>query len=350
MKKWFETQCTRYGKLTQTKSGQAAEKSTERQTWLKDSFSFLRGHIRRKGVSKSSAFKSPQRPFAASASVPDTSRDTESQMEISIASDVTHQPSSTSPKRRQPPVTAATTSADPVLDQFQQMRSMISTFLGARQDPTPSPRQSFCNYLHSEIEHLEERDFLTFRNDTVKLLSEIQYKAEDVLYQFQQMWSMISTFLGARQDPTPSPRQSFCNYLHSEIEHLEERDFLTFRNDTVKLLSEIQYKAEERKRQVTKSQEVTTCQLPEASQATAAREYILTIPETQPVSIPVVQPTQTATGEPVTVIVKVQQPPRPSSASAQPTSYVVVDDQQPGTSRHMIFNPPSVAASQQEES
>ena len=89
--------------------------------------------------------------------------------------------------------------------------------------------------------------------------------ADPVLDQFQQMRSMISTFLGARQDPTPSPRQSFCNYLHSEIEHLEERDFLTFRNETVKLLSEIQYKAEERNRQVTKSQEMTTYQLPEAS-------------------------------------------------------------------------------------
>ena len=201
MKKWFDTQRTRYGKLTQMKSGPATEKSTERQTWLKDSFSFLRGHTRRKGISKSFAFKSPQRPSAAaaSASVPDTSRDTESEMKISIASDVTHQPSSTSPKRRQLAVATATTSADPILDQFQQMRSMISTFLGACQDPTPSPRQSFCNYLHSEIEHLEERDFLTFRNETVKLLSEVQYKAE------------------------------------------------------------------ERKRQVTKSQEVTTYQLPEAS-------------------------------------------------------------------------------------
>ena len=180
MKKWFETQHTKYDKLTQTKSGQAAEKSTERQTWLKDSFSFLRGHIRRKGDSKSSAFKSPQRSSAASASVPDTSRDTESEMEISIASDITHQPSSTSPKRRQPPVATTTTSADPVLDQFQQMRSMISTFLGATtMDPTPSPRQSLCNYLHSEIENLEERDFLTFRNETVKLLSETQYEAEE---------------------------------------------------------------------------------------------------------------------------------------------------------------------------
>ena len=84
VKKWFNTQRISYGKLTQTKSGQGAEKSTERQTGLKDSFSFLRGHIRRKGVSKSPAFRSPQRPStaAASASVPDTSKDSESEMEI----------------------------------------------------------------------------------------------------------------------------------------------------------------------------------------------------------------------------------------------------------------------------
>ena len=160
---------------------------------------------------------------------------------------------------------------------------------------------------------------------------------------------MISTFLGARQDPTPSPRQSFCNYLHSEIEHLDERNFLTFRNETVKLLSD-KYKAEECKRQVTRSQEVTTYQHPEASQSTAGGEYILTIPETQPVSIPFVQPQQTTIGQPVTVIAKVQQLLGPPSLSAQPTSYVVVDDQQPGTSRQMIFNPPLVAPSQQEDS
>ena len=134
---------------------------------------------------------------------------------------------------------------------------------------------------------------------------------------------MISIFLGARQDPTPNPRQSFCNYLHSEIEHLEEGDFLTFRNETVKFLSEIQYKAKERKRQVTTSQEVTTYQLPEASQSTVGWEYILTILETQPVSIPIVQPQQTTTGQPVTVIAKVQHPSGPSASSAEPTSYVV---------------------------
>ena len=70
----------------------------------------------------------------------------------------------------------------------------------------------------------------------------------------------------------------------------------------------------------------TTFQVPEATQATAGREYILTIPDTQTVSIPVVQPSQIATTQPATVIAKVQQPPRPTSASAQPASYAVVDD------------------------
>ena len=85
--------------------------------------------------------------------------------------------------------------------------------------------------------------------------------------------------------------------------------------------------------------QVTGHHIAEATQATAGREYMLTIPETQAIYIPVVQPTQIATTQPATVIAKVQQPSRPSSsASTQP--YVVVDDQHPGTSRQMIFQPP----------
>ena len=121
---------------------------------------------------------------------------------------------------------------------------------------------------------------------------------------------------------------------------------MTFRNETGKLLSEIQYKAEERKRQVTTSQQVPTFQLPEATQATAGREYIFTILDTPPVSVT----------QPATVIAKVQQPQGRASASAQPPS--IVDDQQPGTFRQLMFtlspaktvNPPSVASGQQEDS
>ena len=110
---------------------------------------------------------------------------------------------------------------------------------------------------------------------------------------------------------------TFLQLSHSEIEHLEQRDFLNFRNETVKLLSEIQYKAEELKRQVKTTQQVTTFQLPEATQARAGHEYILTILDTQPVSVPVVQPTQIATTQPATVIAKVQQPSRHSSTCLQ---------------------------------
>ena len=82
-KKWVKTQCARYGKLTQTKSGQAAEKSTERQTWLKQFQFSTRSH--QKGVSKSYVFKSPVHPSAAAATA--SVLDTEF-MEISMTSDV----------------------------------------------------------------------------------------------------------------------------------------------------------------------------------------------------------------------------------------------------------------------
>ena len=163
-------------------------------------------------------------------------------------------------------------------------------------------------------------------------------------------------FLGACHDTTPNPRQLFCNYLYSEIEYLDEGDFLIFKNETVKLLSGIQHKAEECKRHVTTTQQVTKFQLPEATQPTAGGGYILTIPDIQQVSTTAVQPTQTTAPQQPTVITKVQQPQR--SASSKPASFIVVDDQQPGPSRQLMFalsptktfNLPSVTSGQQEDS
>ena len=90
--------------------------------------------------------------------------------------DVTHQPLTTSPSH-QPSGVTTTTAEDPVVVQFKLMRLTISSFLDAQQNSTPNPQQSFCIYLYSEIVHLEEQDFLTFRNETVKRLCGIQYKA-----------------------------------------------------------------------------------------------------------------------------------------------------------------------------
>ena len=45
------------------------------------------------------------------------------------------------------------------------------------------------------------------------------------------------------------PESAFCNYLATEVKNLEERDFQTVRNETIKLLSRVQSKAGERARQ-----------------------------------------------------------------------------------------------------
>ena len=75
------------------------------------------------------------------------------------------------------------------------------------------------------------------------------------------------------------------------------------------------------------------------------------IPDTQHVSTQAVQPSQVAAPQLPTVIVKFQ-PQRSSSASSQPAYFIVVDYQQPGPSRQLMFalsptktfNPPSVAS------
>ena len=92
-------------------------------------------------------------------------------------------------------------------------------------------------------------------------------------------------------------------------------------------------------------------QLAEETHATAGLEYIPMILDKQQVSTPKVQPTQMAAPQQPTVIAKVQQSQRSASASSQPASFIVVDDQQPGPSRQLkTFNPPSISSGQHEDS
>ena len=89
------------------------------------------------------------------------------------------------------------------------------------------------------------------------------------------------------------------------MEGLEEKDFQTFRNEAVKLLSNIQCKADEQGHQPQQPQQQTLSQslsktsifVPQTFQqlqqpAPAAKEYILTIPETQMPASHVIQPAQ----------------------------------------------------------
>ena len=123
---------------------------------------------------------------------------------------------------------------------------------------------------------------------------------------------------------------------------LEEKDFQTFRNEAVKLLSNTQSRAEECGRQ---PQQQTL-----HNQQPTAREYILTIPETQIPTSKVIQPTQKSY-----VATKGQQQ---QQTRGQSTSFLVIDNQQAGPLRPLKytltlikhFNLPSVASTTGEES
>ena len=66
-----------------------------------------------------------------------------------------------------------------VMDHFIQMRIMLSLFLTQKWEITIST--DFCNYLALELVGLEDKYFQIFRNKTVKLLSNIQSKADMVV-------------------------------------------------------------------------------------------------------------------------------------------------------------------------
>ena len=179
---------------------------TECLTWIQDKLGFLRSHIRRKGLSKSSALKLQARGASASATtahdISRASTDTDS-MEIRVQStDTTLQPQ----KVTSPTAASGHSSFDQeVMDQFKQMRNMLSSFLGQKQERTTCT--AFYNYLASDVEGLEEKDFKTFRNEAVKLLSNIKSKAEECGHQPQQ------------------PQQQPLSHSSSELQHLCHRHF-----------------------------------------------------------------------------------------------------------------------------
>ena len=62
VRRWFESQRTRYGKLSKLQSGQAPREMTKRQSWVYQQMGFLKTHIRRKGASRSSGFEASPIP------------------------------------------------------------------------------------------------------------------------------------------------------------------------------------------------------------------------------------------------------------------------------------------------
>ena len=55
VRRWSQRTC--YGKLCKQQSGQAPREMTKRQSWVYQQMGFLKTHIRRKGVNRSSGFE-----------------------------------------------------------------------------------------------------------------------------------------------------------------------------------------------------------------------------------------------------------------------------------------------------
>ena len=143
VRRWFESQRTRYGKLSKLQSGQAPREMTKRQSWVYQQMGFLKTHIRRKGANRSSGFEAS----------PNTSRQDESR---GSTNDTEHLESSVLRERSQSVITSTpiSTTDSKILEHFEQMRTLISGFLQQKSD-----RQPFFDYVALEAEKMSQEEF-----------------------------------------------------------------------------------------------------------------------------------------------------------------------------------------------
>ena len=143
VRRWSESQRTRYGKLCKQQSGQAPGEMTKRQSWVYQQIGFLKTHIRRKGANRSSGFEAS----------PNISRGEEFH---GSTTDTEHlDPSVLRESRSQPILTSTPVSTDSkILEHFDQMRTLISGFLQQKSD-----RQPFFDYMASEAEKMTQKEF-----------------------------------------------------------------------------------------------------------------------------------------------------------------------------------------------
>ena len=147
-----------------------------------------------------------------------------------MRSDTTIQSSLTSPST----VSTHSLYDKQVMNHFTQIRTMLSSFVGQKQETTGT---AYCNHPASEVEGLKDTDFQTFRNEAVKLLSSIPSRAQ-----------------GRGRQPQQPQQQTLSQDL-VQLQHLYHRHFNSHSNQ------------------------------PQG-------EYILTIPETQMLATQVIQTSQ----------------------------------------------------------
>ena len=224
MRRWFESQRTRYGKLSKLQSGQAPREMTKRQSWVYQQMSFLKTHIRRKGANRSSGFEAS----------PNTSRQDESR---GSTTDTEHLESSVPRERSQSVITSTpvSTTDSKILEHFEQMRTLISGFLQQKSD-----RQPFFDYVASEAEKMTQEEFEEVKGKIFRDIESIKSnhrcqqlprRSATITTESQRVGILPSTTQQASSSTQAASGSSFVYYTPSPIGFSNPTSILTVQDE-----------------------------------------------------------------------------------------------------------------------
>ena len=224
VRRWFESQRTRYGKLSKLQSGQAPREMTDRQSWVYQQMGFLKTHIRRKGASRSSGFEAS----------PNTSRHEESR---GSTTDTEHLESSVLRESRSEPMfTSTPVSTDSkILEHFDQKRTLISGFLQQKSD-----RQPFFDYVASEAEKITQEEFEDLKGRIFRDIESIKSnhrrqplprRSATITTESQRVGILPTTTQQASTSTQAAASSSYVYYSHSPLGFGNPTSVLTVPNE-----------------------------------------------------------------------------------------------------------------------
>ena len=224
VRRWFESQRTRYGKLSKLQSGQAPREMTKRQSWVYQQMGFLKTHIRRKGANRSSGFEAS----------PNTSRQDESR---GSTTDTEHLKSSVLRERSQSIITSTpvSTTDSKILEHFEQMRTLISGFLHQKSD-----RQPFFDYVASEAEKMTQEEFEELKGKIFRDIETIKSnrrrqplprRSATVTTESQRVGLLPTTTPQASSSTQAAASSSFVYYTPSPIGFSNPTSVLTVQDE-----------------------------------------------------------------------------------------------------------------------
>ena len=225
VRRWFESQRTRYGKLSKLQSGQAPREMTKRQSWVYQQMGFLKTHIRRKGANRRSGFEAS----------PNTSRQDESR---GSTTDTEHLESSVLRERSQSIITSTpvSTTDSKILEHFEQMRTLISGFLHQKSD-----RQPFFDYVASEAEKMTQEEFEELKGKIFRDIETIKSnrrrqplprRSATVTTESQRVGLLPTTTPQASSSTQAAASSSFVYYTPSPIGFSNPTSVLTVQINT----------------------------------------------------------------------------------------------------------------------